>query len=784
MEKVPLSRLGATALVAATVLLLEITITRILSVVLWYHWAFFSISVAMLGLGAPGVWWATRGFGPRALARALMGASCLLPVSTVLIVKLTRWFAPFSVLFCLVCLLPTLLCLGTALCLLVLESDRARLGKLYASDLFGACAGAVLAVPLMHLLPTPELVAALGLLPLAAFWLLEPGQRRRAAMLAILELTLLFSREPFRLRQNKAYDESLPGSRPIYERWTPHARITVFDHVFWRPSPGAFGWGFGAQPSRTPMPEQYWLEQDGSAGTPITRLSGSPKALGYLLEDVTAFGYLVRPAHDVAVVGAGGGRDILAALASGAERVDAIELNPGIIETLRGPFGEFSGRVYDLPGVRAIQGDGRSVLGRSRKSYDLIQIALVDSWAATAAGAYALAENGLYTVEAYRLYWSRLSPDGLVSTSRWMAGSSGLEIPRLLILAQAALRAEGVAAPDAHLALIQGGDVGTVLVSRRGWDDAGRIRLAEISDRLGFVLHWPDARQGVSRNFAGRVLAEGPALYRPLGLYLDPPSDDRPFFFQMCSPWRGLDPRVARTTGLTTRPVLALRMLMAVVSVLGVALFLGPFAFRGRLLRGPGFWSGSAYFAALGLGFMLVEMAWVERTILYLGSASVGTATVLGALLSGAGLGAWLSPRISLLAARRLGWCVPAAVLGVNASLGRVGGHASSLLDWARICMVCGPLALVGVLMGLALPVGVACFGARRRAWFWALNGVAGVVAGVTSLGLGMEIGFSNVALLGATAYLASWLLIFASPAVPMASERPNPCDSAEPLDA
>jgi spermidine synthase len=678
----------------------------------------------------------------------------------VLIVKLTRWFAPFSVLFCLVCLLPALLCLGAALCLLVLDGPRHWLGKLYASDLFGACAGAVLAVPLMHWVPTPELVAALGLLPLAAYLLTQPGGRLRVAVLAAAELGLLLVRAPLHLTQTKNYDEKWSGYRPIYERWTPYARITVFDRVFWRPSPVGFGWGFGLHPRVAPAPEQYWLEQDGSAGTPITRLSGSPAELGYLLEDVTAVGYALRPAHDVAVVGAGGGRDILTALASGARRVDAIELNRAIVEAVRGPFGEFSGHVYDLAGVEAIVGEGRSVLGRSRKSYDLIQIALVDSWAATAAGAYALAENGLYTLEAYRLYWSRLSPTGLVSTSRWMAGSSGLEIPRLLLLVRAALDAEGVHEPNAHLALVQGGEVGTVLVSRRPWDEAERTRLADISARLGFVLHWPRVGGSASPDFVRRILAEGPALYRPLGLSLDPPTDDRPFFFQMTSPWHGLDSRVARATGLTTQPVVALRTLMAVVSVLGLALFLGPFALGRRLVRGPGFWRGSAYFASLGLGFMLVEVAWVERSILYLGNASLATATVLGALLAGAGLGSWLSPRISPGVARRLGWLLPTMVLAVNVAFASLAARSWGAPDWVRIGLVSGLLGPVGVLLGSAFPVGMTSFGGERRAWFWAINGAAGVVAGVVSLALAMDLGYFRVATLGAAAYGVAWMLL------------------------
>src|SRR5205085_10237563 len=129
------------------------------------------------------------------------------------------------------------------------------------------------------------------------------------------------------------------------------------------------------------------------------------------------------------------------------------ELNPTSVRLVSKEFGDYSGDVYHLPGVHAVASEGRSYLTRSAKRYDLIQISLIDSWAATAAGAYALSENYLYTVEAYRLYWHRLSERGMVSTSRWM---TDLEAVRLANLVRVALGQEGVAAPEPHLAIAQG----------------------------------------------------------------------------------------------------------------------------------------------------------------------------------------------------------------------------------------------------------------------------------------------------------------------------------------
>jgi spermidine synthase len=759
--RLPVTRLVATALVSCTVLLLEIAVTRILSVLLWYHWAFFSISAALLGLGAPGVWWTLKGLSREALPRALLGASVCLPLAMVLMVKGVRWFAPFSVVYCLVCLLPGFLCLGTALALLVLDGPEDALAPLYGADLAGALAGAVLAVPLMDRIAAPTLAAGLALLPLFACLMLEPRRTPRVILLMAGVMVLILLKEPLRVRQTKAYDEGWPGFEPIYERWTATTRITVHSSVFWRPTGARFGWGFGRLPAAIdPAPEQYWLEQDGSAGTPITRLRGSPRELAYLLEDVTAVGYHVRFPKSVAVVGAGGGRDILAALVSGAERVDAIELNRAIVDALRGPFGGFSGHVYDLPGVRTVVGDGRSVLSRSTAHYDLIQIALTDSWAATAAGAYALAENSLYTLEAYRLYWTRLSPAGMVSTSRWMGGSSRLEMPRLLILAKAALSAEGVAHPEAHFALVQAGLVGTLVISRSPWTEGERLEWARLSARLGFALDWPLVEGSPEASETARILAGGPNLYRSSGLRLDPPTDDRPFFFQMASPWHRLDPAIPETKGLTLQPVLVLRTLMAVVTVLALVLFLGPWWSRRKRLRGPELGRASLYFVLTGLGFMLVETAWIQSFILYLGSPSWATATVLGALLLGSAVGAVLSPRISLGAARHYGWLSAGGIVGSNLALGPLATSTWGASLAVRVGLVMLTMLPSGVLLGFGLPLGMRRFGRSRQGWYWALSGVSGVLGAVFSLALAMEFGFTRVCLLGALAYGSSWLLL------------------------
>lgn len=762
----------AIALVSAAVLLLQIAVTRILSVLLWYHFAFFSISIAMLGLGAPGVWLSLRRPRPGRLAEALLGAAVLVPVGIAMMLRAAHHFGDWAIVYCMLCLLPGVLCLGTAVCLLLLAAPGAAVTRMYGFDLLGACAGALLVVPLMSVAPTPHLAAAVGLLPLGAYAVLRPGRSWRvAAATAVVLLAVLVYGRPFQVQHTKQYEETGPLLTPIYVKWTPTARLAVFADFPWAPG-SAFQWGVGTHGEGQDAPRQYWLEQDASAGTAIVELRADGPKLDYLLYDVTSVGYQVRFPSRVAIVGPGGGRDILTARLSGASHIDAIELNQGIVDALRGPFASFSGGVYDLPGVQAIVGEGRSVLTRSGGGYDVIQISMIDSWAATAAGAYALSENNLYTIEAFRLFLDRLSDHGLVSTSRWMPGDRfGFELPRLVRLASAALEAHGAADARAHIAVVQGDLAATVLMSRQPWTPQDLDRLRQVCTTRGFLLHFPepDTLPEPQRHVSRWLRPEAGQLAKH-GLLLTPPTDDKPFFFQTLSPFSSLAPQAARHLGFNAQSVATLQRLMITMAVLTLLLFFTPFLLTRWLRRSAGFWRGSLFFTAIGLAFMLVEIAWLQRFVLYLGHPSRATTAALACVLLGAGLGSMSAARVGLPRVQRWGWVVAAGTAGWNSALGPV---FDATLGWGLLARVlCTALLLVpaGFAMGFFFPLGMVRFGDHHKAWFWALNGAASVLASVASLALAMELGLSTVAFIGAAIYGLSWLLLTGGASRPQAA--------------
>jgi hypothetical protein len=751
---------AAIALTSCAILIFEIAATRILSVVHWYHWAFLCVSLAMLGLGAPGVWFTFAKRPERFLPPLLWISALLLPLSVIAIVKLGEPTRARGIVFSMVCLLLPMLTLGGAVCLLLMEAKGKAIARMYGFDLAGAFVGAVLVIPLMHVVPTPWLIGALGFLPLAAYFCVTTKRSWVALAAGAVVLALLIWREPFKLHYSKASQET-GVRRPFYEKWTPTARLTFFNNVFWaHDKEKGFGWGKGTR-ARPQSIEQYWVEQDGSAGTPITRFTGDIESVSFLFDDVTTVGYQLRRPRATAIIGAGGGRDILSARLAGSDSIDAIELNSHIIRTLSTRFREFAGDVYHLPGVEAIAGEGRSALTRSQRRYDMIQISLIDSWAATAAGAFALSENNLYTVEAFRLYYRRLTPTGMISASRWLAGVSIVEVPRAVLLAQEALREEGVTDPNAHLAVVQGGAIGTLLVSRPPFAPSEIDSLAAIARTRGFVVHYPITRDAPLDSTIATVVLHGASAFPEHGLRLDPPTDDRPFFFQVVPPFQPVDPEFAARYRISGAGIYALQVLMVVMAVIATAFFLLPFVLSRRMRATAGAGRGSTFFACIGIAFMLFEIPCVQRFVLYLGHPSYSTTVVLASVLLGASLGSMASTCIGLVRLQRWGWLLPLLVVALNLPSEAIFTRALGWELWARVALTVAGLLPIAFCMGLFFPLGMLRFGDANKPWFWAVNGAAGVLASVFAVALSMEIGFSGVLWVASVAYVLAWMLIW-----------------------
>ncbi len=423
-------------LITLSTLMYEIALTRVFSVTMWYHFAFVAISLALFGLtaGALLVYLLPNRFLDRDVRSRLWLFSLLFAVSLAVcfVTQLTIPFVPeanvagaWSVaLTCIVISIPFTLS-GVVVCL-ALTRFPAQVNRLYATDLVGAALGCLLLVTLFFVLDGPSLVIAIGAIAAvgALLFAADAGSRRGTtwAVAAIVALGgaatlngVLHARGDPLLRIIWAKEEADPQHQ--YEKWNAYSRVTVDDFTG---APGA-PTGVGLSP-KLPVDtsvEERLLVIDSSASSVLTRFDGDLATTDFLRYDVSNLAHQVRRDADVLVIGVGGGRDILSALEFGQRSVTGVEINGNILEATNGDFGDFTGHLDQNPKVRFVNDEARSYLSRTDTSYDVIQISLIDTWAASSAGAYALTENSLYTTEAWHTFMDRLKPGGILSVSRW-----------------------------------------------------------------------------------------------------------------------------------------------------------------------------------------------------------------------------------------------------------------------------------------------------------------------------------------------------------------------------
>lgn len=757
-------------------LMLEILLTRIFSVTMWYHFAFLAISVAMFGMtvGAVVVYLWPRVF-TEALAHDQLALAALLFGVTIPLSFLAHLRIPFlpamtvaglaSVLATYVVLtLPFLLC-GVAVCIALTKFPR-QVSALYAADLIGAASGSVLLIGLLRLTDGPTAVFVVALLVMVGAVLLALNASRRwilwgsllgIAALAVPLVPHFLATDPqplVRLTWVKSMEE-LPA---LAERWNSFSRIRVRGNPTQASVP--FGWGinFQANPRlRQFGVRQLMLDIDATAGTVVTGFDGRLESVAHLKFDMVNLAHHLRPNSSVLVVGTGGGRDILSALVFKQPRIVGIEINGDIIDIINGRFGDFTGHLDRQPGVTFVNDDARSFVARQTDKFDLIQVSLIDTWAATAAGAFVLAENSLYTLEAWTSFLQHLTPRGIFSVSRWYFSGRPGEVYRSVSLASAALQQLGVANPRDHLVVVRGSftperGTGTILVAREPFTDDDLRALEQVGKLLGFeVVLTPRT----TTDDALVTLASGgdkEAFLDSYPLNLRPPTDDTPFFFQMLR-LRDIVRRGTVEQGETTfnmQAVVILGTILAVVFTLTVLCIVGPLLLaRTRPPRGTALFF--LYFGAIGLGFMLVEVSLMQRLIVFLGHPTYSLSVVLFSLLLAGGLGSAFTGNVHAEgSSRAIVLRLAALLIGltvVGLALPSVVSTYESATTPVRIGIALGLLLPLGFLMGMAFPIGLKLAAARGEgltAWLWGVNGAASVCGSVLAVAIALGSAISS----------------------------------------
>jgi spermidine synthase len=765
-------------LVAMSTLVLEILITRITSVLAWYHLAFFVISLAMLGMtaGAVVVFVRPKWFLPDAIGRRLVAGSALLAIYT--LAYGAALAVPFTV----------------SGVVLTLALTRAGLpaGTVYGVDLVGAAAGCVLVIPLLELVDAPSGVLAASAVAALAGWSFSRdvesiAPKHRAglialvlALLALAGINVATTGAILRPHHVKGLEEN-PDVH-LFSGWNTYSRVTVDDTMDLPPALWAPSRMIPAEHMRL-LPQRF-MKIDGAAGTmmagfdttPDDGVPGSLDEHAYLEWDVTSFAHRLRPDGPAAVIGVGGGRDVLEAARVGHDPVVGIELNALIVDLHEGEMREFSG-VADLPGVQLVNDEARSYLARDDRKYSVITMSLIDTWAATGAGAYALSENGLYTVEGWRIFMSRLDDRGIFTVSRWYLPGSPGETARMLALAYETLWSLGAENPRRHIILLQNQAIATVLIARKPFTRADIDLVQKEAVARGFNMLLTPRR--VPTNPVLRELAEiedRDAMWqwaRSALLDYTPPTDERPFFFNMLRPrsWLEAPDEVGELDHAflgnlyATQTLVYSTLASAVLTLFAVAI---PMFWRRRDLQSHGVVDLAAsclYFALIGLGFMFVEMALLSRLNVFLGHPTLALATLLGGIIFFTGVGSLLSGRIPMHSpvVARFYPVIPAALvcviaLAVDPVMSAFAGASTPVRALASVVIV----GIPALGMGICFPLGLRLVGALAKKgrpdlgpWMWGVNGACGVVASGLALTCSMAWSITTTLFVGAVCYVA-----------------------------
>ena len=793
--------LAAVALLSAAVLGYEILLTRLLAIVQWHHFAFLVISIALLGFGASGAFLVVVGSrlrvpaGPflalAALTFAVAAPACFavaqhLPFN---VLELPWSLRPFGWLLVIevVLAIPFFIAATGIGRTLIVFGDR--LSWVYAADLAGAGGGAVVAVGLLWWLPAGDTLDGLAAIAALAGGLAAVRARRRvrwmlfsyAGSVFLFALMHVGSEwNELRISQFKPLPQALraTGATLAETRSGPLGLVSAVENekvpLRWAPGLSLL--------ARAPVPEQVALFVDGDGPIAVPRSPWEAPPPAYLADLTSALPYdLFEWPRRVLVLGAGGGAPVLQALEGGARVVDAVELQPDVAALVRGRYRNFSGGVYWNRAVRLHVGDPRAFVEAARgEAYDLIAI---DALGASPSGLHALKAERLLTVESMRAMLARLAPRGLVAVTGWsqLPPRGG---PRLLATLLDALAAEGIGPAAEHLAWIRSWNTTTLVASRAPLSDWQVAAVRSFARARAFdLVHVPGMEAHEANRFnvmerpwfheaAARLLGpERDAFIRGYKFDIRPATDDRPYlwsFFKWAHAPEILALSRAGGIGLVAIGYLALPAALVQAAVASAALILLPLLLVRRRAggRAGGARRGAALagFFALGLAFLMMEIAFISRFTVILSHPLHALVVVLAAFLVFAGIGSWLAGRRDPGGggAGSLAWPAAGIVALAVACLAALPYLTSALLGAApdvKIAAAAALVAPIATLMGMPFPRALARL--RRLdpglvPWAWGVNGCASVVGAVLATGLAVHHGQTFVITCAALLYAAA----------------------------
>jgi spermidine synthase len=913
MSPSPKSTLAGIFCLGLSIILFEIALTRVFAIMMWHHFTYMVISIGLLGFGASGsLLTATRiGSGKQSPVRGLVWCSLCYGVSVMLafcfatlvrIDSLAIWQQKenFLALFLIYLIIGVPFLLGGFGIGLALTRLVEHVNKLYFSDLVGSSVGAGLSVLLMKAFGSSATVMMAGVFGLLAAFCFSLGAPRRYLALSVPGLVLAgivalaFTggapslgiaaaswRVPYAPGKEALVAESLlrevsnagllGGQSPeLTKIYSATAEVEVGASI---EAPPMIGGDQGLVDQR--LVESRAVGQDGTAPTMLFKQASDLSRFPFLDDTQAATAYVVhrasgRKEQDVMVIGVGGGVDVMTALANGARKVTAVELNTAMIEMVKQRYDDYLGGLFRPGGhaladrVSLVNSEGRAWLRSHDDSYDVIQMSGVDSYTALSTGAYTLSESYLYTTEAVQDFYHHLKENGIVTYSRFIeaAPTKPRETLRLANIACTALRELAVPDPASHIAVFQGLAWASTMVKKQPFTAVEIEALRDFACRQGFVglvfdptrsdaggpeaTHFasmrkqflaamakaggfasdpavqneqvfalmqaavrvaksepvadallPPAMQAAGlapralevltalradivqqAHYVGQAIADFRTVLRGsdderarfIAEYdydILPATDDRPFFFnyyRWSSLWgaqrRVHDPSLfAYHTDFPVGHMVLAASLVQIMLLAGLLILLPLRKLASDGLETPGAWRYFGYFAALGLGFMLIEIALMQKLVIFLGHPTYALSVVLVSLLASAGTGSLLAGRIAVVERRHLRWILLAIVAVVVFDLVAIDLLLPLLLGKSlgvRVLVVVLLLIPTGLVLGMPFPSGMRVVEAQcphLLPWGWAVNAFFSVFGSIFCIVLSMAIGFTNVLLAAIVVY-------------------------------
>jgi SAM-dependent methyltransferase len=799
-----LSLLAAVGITSASSLAYEVLLMRLFSIIQWHHFAYMMISLALLGYGVSGVFLAlnrdrlTQQFSAVLMANMLLyslsAPACFLLAQQIPFNPAEMLWSPVQPLYlCGIYLLLSVPFFFAANVIgLSLYQYKNQISAIYAADLFGAGLGSVTVIMLLFMVFPERILAVLMLsgivatLLVSSFAFCEDGNAKPWTIASvIIGLAIIVAPSGWITLKVSPYKTlnqvlQIPGAKIIERYSSPLGLISVVQNEI-TPLRHAPGLSLNAA---TEPPEQLAVFTDADNMTAITRYNGKPETLAYLDQTTSALPYHLKQLADILILGTGTGSDVLQSTFHAVKHIDAVELNPQVIDLVQRTHAEFVDFLYSNPHVNIHIDEARSYLATTDKTYDLINISLLDAFGASAAGLYSMAENYLYTEQAIQEYLRHVSPDGYLSITRWVKVPPRDE-PKLLATVIAALKKAGVRQPGLQMIMVRGWQTSTLIVKTGVISGDEISRLKQFCDERSFdPVYYPGIAEPETNRFniqhqsylyqaATALLGDNSqAFIDSYKFHIEPATDDHPYLFHFFK-WRTL-PEILSLLGrggnflLESGYLLLIAALVQAILASLLLIALPLWLWKTKLGIEPE--SGNhlhmlAYFFCLGLAFLFIEIAFIQKFILILHHPLYAITVVLSTFLLTAGVGSYYSDRLSSRTEKSAFMLpiVAIALLSIAYSLGfeSISEFLLKTGSLTRYLLSIVLIAPLGFFMGMPFPMALANISRTAPAlipWAWGINGCASVVSAILATLIAMQFGFTVLIFLAVVLYgIAAW---------------------------